>query len=146
MFIWDELKTQTIIAAENAEEKIVAFVNIIPDSASGEATYDLIRKTTDAPGGIMDFVIIELINYLKSNGYLYLNLGLAPMSGINDPQNFPEKSMKFAYHKIKSFSHFKGLRDFKEKFTPMWQNEYLIYTHDYDLLQIPAALTKVFKI
>ncbi len=145
MFLWEELKMQTIIVAENQEEKIVAFLNIIPDNAAGEATYDLIRKTSDSPGGIMDFMIIELINYLKSDNYSYLNLGLAPMSGIDDPRNFPEKSMKFAYHKIKSFSHFKGLRDFKEKFSPLWQNEYLIYSHDYDLLQIPTALAKVIK-
>ncbi|MBK6284922.1 MAG: DUF2156 domain-containing protein [Draconibacterium sp.] len=68
-----------------------------------------------------------------------------PMSGLDEPQNFPEKSMKFAYEKIKSFSHYKGLRDYKEKFSPQWQNEYLIYTHDYDLLQIPVVLAKVIK-
>lgn len=145
MFVWDELKLQPIIAIENAEEKIVAFLNIIPDFANGEGTYDLIRKTKDAPGGVMDYLLVELFNYLKSQNYSTVNLGLAPMSGLDEPQNFPEKSMKFAYEKIKSFSHYKGLRDYKEKFSPQWQNEYLIYTHDYDLLQIPVVLAKVIK-
>jgi phosphatidylglycerol lysyltransferase len=145
MFVWDELKMQTIITIENAEEKIIAFLNIIPDFAKGEGTYDLIRKTKDAPNGIIDYILIELFNYLKSDNYSTVNLGLAPMSGLEDPQNFPEKSMKFAFEKIKSFSHYKGLRDYKEKFSPNWQNEYLIYSHDYDLLQIPAALAKVIK-
>ena len=67
------------------------------------------------------------------------------MSGMDDPKSFPERSMKFAYEKIKSFAHFKGLRDYKEKFGPMWQNRYLVYQHDYDLLQVPAVLAKVFK-
>jgi phosphatidylglycerol lysyltransferase len=53
--------------------------------------------------------------------------------------------MEFAYEKIKSFSHYKGLRNFKEKFFPAWYNKYLIYSNDYDLLQIPAVLTKVIK-
>jgi phosphatidylglycerol lysyltransferase len=145
MFIWDELKNQTIITVENAEEKIVAFLNIIPDFAKDEATYDLIRKTKDAPNGVMDFILIELFNYLKSKNITYVNLGFAPMSGLNDPHTFPEKSMKFAYEKIRSFAHYKGLREYKEKFDPEWHNKYLIYQHDYDLLQVPTALANVIK-
>lgn len=145
MFCWEELKQQTIITVENSEEKIVAFLNIIPDYAKDEATYDLIRKTKDAPNGVMDFILVELFKYLKEKQVNYVNLGFAPMSGLDDPHTFPEKSMKFAYEKIRSFAHYKGLREYKEKFDPVWHNKYLIYQHDYDLLQVPAALSKVIK-
>ena len=145
MFDWDELKQQTIITVENPEEKIIAFLNIIPDFAKDEATYDLIRKTKDAPNGVMDFILTELFNYLKSQNITYVNLGFAPMSGLNDAHTFPEKSMKFAYEKIRSFAHYKGLREYKEKFDPEWHNKYLIYQHDYDLLQIPTVLSNVIK-
>jgi phosphatidylglycerol lysyltransferase len=145
MFMWEELKRQTIITLENAEEKIIAFLNIIPDYAKGEATYDLIRKTKDAPNGVMDFILIEFFNYSKSQNFTSANLGFAPMSGMDDPHTFSERSMKFAYEKIKSFAHFKGSREYKEKFGPVWHNRYLVYSHDYDLLQVPAALAKVFK-
>lgn len=144
-FDWEELKQQTIITVENAEEKIVAFLNIIPDYAKGEGTYDLIRKTNDAPNGIIDFLLLELFMYLKSLDYTSINLGLAAMSGVEEAETFPEKSMKFAYERIKFFSHYKGLRDFKEKFSPIWYNKYLIYSHDYDLLQVPIVLNKVVK-
>jgi len=145
MFVWEDLKQQTLITVENSEEKIVAFLNIIPDFAPGEGTYDLIRKTTDAPNGVMDFLIVELFLYLKSEGYAYANMGFAPMSGIDDPHTFKEKSMKFAYEKIRGFSQYKGLREYKEKFVTEWTNKYLVYDHDYDLLQIPGALIKVIK-
>jgi len=145
MFEWEELKQQTIITVENAEEKIVAFLNVIPDYAKEEGTYDLIRKTNDAPNGIMDFILLELFTYLKSQGSTSANLGLAAMSGIEEANTFPEKSMKFAYERIKYFSHYKGLRDFKEKFSPVWYNKYLIYSHDYDLLKVPIVLNKVVK-
>ena len=145
MFVWEALKQQTIITVENKEEKIVAFLNIIPDYAKGEATYDLMRKTKDAPNGVMDYIMVELFNYLKPQGVISVNLGLAPISGLNDPHTFPERSMKFAYEKIKSFSHYKGLRDYKEKFEPEWHNQYLIYEHDYDLLKVPSVLAKVIK-
>lgn len=145
MFIWGELKQHTIITVENPEEKVIAFLNIIPDFAPGEGTYDLIRKTDDAPNGVLDFILVELFKYLKSQGYSTVNLGFAPMSGLDDPHTFPEKSMKFAYEKIKSFSQYKGLRNFKEKFFPTWHNRYLIYTNDYDLLQVPNVLNKIIK-
>lgn len=145
MFDWEELKQQTLITVENAEEKVVAFLNIIPDYAKGEATYDLLRKTQDAPNGVMDFILIEMFAYLKSQGYETVNLGFAPMSGLKDPTKFSEKSMKFAYEKIRSFSHYKGMREYKEKFATIWYNKYLIYDHDYDLMQIPRALSRVIQ-
>jgi phosphatidylglycerol lysyltransferase len=145
MFKWNELKNQTIITVENAEEKVIAFLNVIPDYNPGEGTYDLIRKTEDAPHGVMDFMLVELFRYMKSQGYSTVNLGFAPMSGISDPHTFPEKTMKFVYEKIRSFSHFKGQRFFKEKFFPSWKNKYLVYSNDYDLLQVPTALAKVIK-
>jgi len=146
MFMWDELKNHTIITVESSEEKVVAFLNIIPDYAPEESTYDLIRKTKDAPNGVLDFIMIEMFKYLKSCGYKYVNLGFAPMSGLDDPHTFSERSMKFAYEKIRAFSHYKGLRDFKEKYSPVWYNKYLIYDNDYDLIQIPMALTKAIKV
>jgi phosphatidylglycerol lysyltransferase len=145
MFRWNELKNQTIITVENSEEKVIAFLNIIPDLSPGEGTYDLIRKTEDSPHGVLDFILVELFRYMKSQNYSKVNLGFAPMSGIDDPHTFSERTMKFAYEKIKSFSHFKGSRNFKEKFFPEWHNKYLIYSQDYDLLQIPSALSRVIK-
>jgi phosphatidylglycerol lysyltransferase len=145
MFVEKEIKEQTVISVENNEEKIIAFLNIIPDYVKNEGTYDLLRKTADAPNGIMDYILIELFNYFKANGIQYINLGFAPMSGLDDPHNFTEKSMKFAYEKIRSFSHYKGQRDYKDKFNPRWKDKFLIYTNDYDLLQVPGVLAKVIK-
>ena len=145
MFVEKEIKEQVVISIENKEEKIIAFLNVIPDYVANEGTYDLLRKTADAPNGIMDHIIVELFKYFKSAGIRYVNLGFAPMSGLNDPHNFTEKSMKFAYEKIRSFSHYKGQRDYKDKFNPEWKDKFLIYSNDYDLIQVPGVLTKIIK-
>jgi phosphatidylglycerol lysyltransferase len=144
-FVWEELKNQTILTVENAENKTIAFLNIIPDFTKNESTYDLIRKTNDTIDAVLDYMLIELFNYLKTQDIKFVNMGFAAMSGMTMPQNFPERSMKFAYDKIGSFTHFKGLREYKERFDPIWKNKYLIYDHDYDLLQIPSVLSKVIK-
>jgi phosphatidylglycerol lysyltransferase len=145
IFATDQLQNQTIITIESPEEKVIAFLNIIPDFTKDEGTYDLIRKTKDAPNGSLDFLIIEMFDYFKSIGIHHVNLGLAPMSGITDAKSIAEYTIKFAYENIKQFGHYKGLRSFKEKFAPEWVNKYLIFDNSYDLLQIPSALNKVVK-
>jgi len=140
-----ELKNHTILTVENLEEKVEAFTNIIPDSVPGEGTCDLIRKVKEGPNGIIEFLMVELFFFLKSQGYKKVNLGFAPMSGIDRGKDFPEKSIKFAYERIRTFSHYKGLRDFKEKFAPTWYNHYIIYDNHYDLFNLTSILNKVFK-
>lgn len=139
------IRRQDVITISDQDGKIVAFLNIIPDYAPGECTYDLIRKRTNAPGGCMDALIVALIQDAKDKGLQYLNLGLVPMSGIEQPQNTAEQVVKFAYEKIRAFRHYHGLREFKEKYATEWANKYLVYEHDFDLIQLPAALSRVMK-
>lgn len=145
MFDWEELKNQDIITIENEDEKVVAFLNIIPDFAKGEGTYDLIRKTKDAPGGVMDALIVRLISLLKERGMVRLNMGMASMSGIERPKDVPEWAIKFAYERLRFFKHYHGIYEFKNKFNPQWSTKYLVYENHYDLTSIPKALNKVMR-
>ena len=67
------------------------------------------------------------------------------MTGNYRPDNTAEQLIKLAADKIKRFQHYKGLRDFKEKYATLWENKYLVYENDFDLLQLPVALNKVMK-
>lgn len=140
-----ELQQQDIITVEDAQGEVKAFLNIIPDFSPEECTYDLIRKTADAPGAAMDALIIRLIQYAKDKKQVYLNMGLVPLTGIEQPVNTAEQLLKMAAARIKRFGHYKGLREFKEKYATMWENKYLIYENDFDLLQLPVALNRVMK-
>lgn len=136
------LKEQTIITVEDKEEKVYAFLNLIPDLAPGEATYDLIRKINDAPNGVLDLLTARTLLYMKELGYKSANLGLAPLSGIEGP-NIAEKTIHYAYENLKAFGHFKGLRKYKDKFFPHWEKKHLVYNYDFHLLQVPQALRRV---
>ena len=145
MFDENIISGQDVIVIRNSEDKPVAFLNIIPDYTPEGYTYDMIRKTADAPGGCMDALIITIIQYGKDKNLKWLNLGLVPMSGISKPDNTAERVVKFAYEKIKRFQNYQGLRDFKEKYASEWLNKYLVYENDFDLIQLPAALNKVMQ-
>ena len=143
MFDRLEIKKQDLIVLKNQDGKIEAFITIIPDFAPEECTYDLIRKTLTAPNGSMDALIVKLVEYAKLKKKRYLNFGLTPLGGMKQPENTAEEIMKFAYNRVGSFKHYQSLRDFKEKYADQWENKYLIYGTDFDLLQIPAALNKI---
>ncbi len=140
-----ELKSQTVLTLQSPEGKVVGFVNLIPDYTKGEANFDLMRKTADAPNGTMDFLFVRMFEYLKGQGYQCCNLGMVPMSGIEKPENLQEQVIKLAYEHIKRFGHYKSLHNFKEKFNPEWTMMYFVYTAPIDLVELPAALEQVIQ-
>jgi phosphatidylglycerol lysyltransferase len=145
MFNKAQLVDQDIILVRDADHNVVAFLNIIPDYSPDECTYDMIRKTAAAPGGCMDALIVKLIQYARDKGLQYINMGLVPMTGFENPDSTAERIVKFAAEKIKRYRHYQGQRNFKEKFASTWLNKYLIYENDFDLIRLPAALNKVMQ-
>ncbi len=138
-----ELRNCTLLTVETPGEEVLAFLNVIPDPVPSEATYDLIRTASEAPGFVVDVLMVKFFEHLKAQGYQQVNLGLAPFSGMEVATNLPEHALKFAYDRLAAFSHYQGLRAFKEKFDPVWHTKYLVYSNDYDLLFIPSALLRV---
>ena len=145
MYDEKEIQQQDVITVQDAEGNIKAFLNIIPDYSEDECTYDLIRKNGDAPGAAMDALIIKLIEYARERKLTYLNLGMVPMMGITQPDSTAEQLIKLAAARIRRFQQYRGLREFKEKYATFWQNKYLVYENDFDLLQLPNALNKVMQ-
>lgn len=106
---------------------IVAFANIWRAGAGKELSVDLMRYTDTAPKGIIDFLLIECMLWGRAHGYQWFNLGMAPLSGLE------EHALAPAWHKVgrmvqrygEMFYPFEGLRKYKEKFMPVWRPRYL---------------------
>ncbi|MEO5977223.1 MAG: phosphatidylglycerol lysyltransferase domain-containing protein [Chryseolinea sp.] len=142
IFDESEIKKCTVLTLQNQEEKIFAFISLIPGYKPGEATYDLIRKTGDAPNGTLDYLLIKVMEYFKSKNYSSLNMGLAPMAGLRG-SNVNELVLRFYRDHSKQASNFKGLYEYKSKFDPTWENRYLIYDQTFDLVRFPSVLELV---
>jgi phosphatidylglycerol lysyltransferase len=145
MFDREVVKNQDLITIFDGDGICVAFLNIIPHCAPDECSYDMIRKTENAPNGSVDVLIVKLVEYAKSKNLKYVNMGMTPMAGIQETNNTAEDIMKFAYQRVGSFKHYQTLRNFKEKYADIWENKYLVYNNDFELLQIPTTLSKVMK-
>jgi phosphatidylglycerol lysyltransferase len=138
------LKKHIIITVEDSEGHIYAFLNIIPDDVSGDAANDAIRKVADAPEGVMEMLLVRTMIYLKEQGFRSVNLGLAPLSGIQGT-SFTERTARFAYEKLKAYKNLKHLRLFKEKFSSRWEQRFLVYNNNYHLPSIVNVLKRLSK-
>jgi phosphatidylglycerol lysyltransferase len=105
---------------------VVAFANLWR-GGSTEMSVDLMRYNEAAPKGVIDYMLIECMLWGKAQGTRWFNLGMAPLSGLE------EHALAPTWHKLgrivqrygETFYNFEGLRKFKEKFDPVWRPRYL---------------------
>lgn len=142
MFDPNYIKSTTVLAAVDAQGRILSFVNIIPSFRAGEATVDLMRRREEAPNGIIDYLIVKLLESLKNKGYERFNLGMAPMSGFreNDEASIEEKTIYYFSKRMNFLFSFAGLRLHKSKFASYWEPRYTIYKNPLDLPKLAIAI------
>ncbi len=127
-FFQDDYILQHPIGVARLGEKIVAFANLWRSGENEELEVDLMRYPSDAPPGIMRYVIVEMMLWGKANGYRSFNLGMAPLSGMLQSAAAP------VWHQLATavrgygerFYNFKGIHDFKEWFHPEWEPRFLV--------------------
>ncbi len=122
--------------------EIVAFANLWEGAGHEELSVDLMRYASSAPDGVMDYLFIQLMLWGREQGYGHFNLGMAPLSGLENRQLAPVWSRVGAllYKHAENFYNFQGLRAYKEKFDPTWEPRYLASPGG---LALPRILTNV---
>lgn len=108
-------------------EELVAFANLFLTDNKEEASLDLMRHLPDSTSGIMDFLFVELMMWAKQEGYRWFNLGMAPLSGLQNRRTAPLWSRLGAmlFGRGERFYNFRGLHKYKDKFDPVWEPRYL---------------------
>ncbi|WP_132145440.1 bifunctional lysylphosphatidylglycerol flippase/synthetase MprF [Luteibacter rhizovicinus] len=123
-------------------EEIVAFANVFTNDTKEEASVDLMRHLPDGPSGIMDFLFIELMVWARAEGYRWFNLGMAPLSGLQNRRSAPLWSRFGAmiFGRGERFYNFRGLHRYKDKFDPEWEPRYIAVPGG---IALPLALANV---
>ena len=148
LFDPDYVRSTTVIAALDGDNRILAFINVLPSYKSGETTADLMRRRTEAPNGIMDYLFGKLFLELKKDGYQRFNMGMVPMAGFqeNEPGSTGEKVVHECFQRLNFIFSFSGLRAYKAKYASCWEPRYVVYRHITDLPRMALALEKVSTI
>jgi phosphatidylglycerol lysyltransferase len=119
--------TRFPLAVVAKDGRIVAFANVLPSGDGSEACIDLMRYSPDAPPSVMEYLLIELAQWAKREGFSRFNLGMAPLSGLQPRAvaSFWNRAGALIYQRGERFYNFKGLRQYKQKFDPTWEPRYL---------------------
>lgn len=120
---------QLPIAVVRQHGVVVAFSSLWCSGEHEELGPDLMRYGAGAPSGVMEYLFLQLILWGQREGYRWLNIGMAPLSGLESRPLAPlwHRLGAFAYRRGEQLYNFRGVRFFKEKFDPEWRPRYLVY-------------------
>lgn len=123
------LARNTLYLVYREDDVLIAFANAIRSYDVGQETVDLIRHRKEAETGTMDYLIDQIIEYLHERGVAEFSLGLAPLTGmgVGPGRTTEERVVHYlASLGLGGFSY-EGLRRFKSKFEPRWEDRYMVY-------------------
>jgi phosphatidylglycerol lysyltransferase len=141
-FFAEEYIRRFPVAVVRRGERIVAFSNVWTSGDHEEVSVDLMRHRLDAPAGVMDYMFLSLILWGQQQSYKFFNLGMAPLSGLEN------RSLGTVWNRVgaltyrfgENFYNFQGLRQYKEKFAPIWEPMYIASPGG---LALPRILTNL---
>lgn len=121
----DRLPLATV---RQADGKIMAFATLWPTADKSRIGVDLMRYGEDGPNGVMDFLFAEMFLWAKAQGYKSFDLNTSPAAGVEPNRQAPLLTTiaKLAYEHGENIYNFKGVRRFKTKFHPDWEDVYLV--------------------
>jgi phosphatidylglycerol lysyltransferase len=138
-FFDDEYVSRYPVGVLERGGRIEAFANIWEGAEHIDASIDLMRYRTDAPRDAMQGLFVHLLLWARSEGYQRFRLGMAPLSGFEDSPVAPfwNRLGRALYRHGERIYSFQGLRAYKEKFSPVWEPQYLAYPGG---LRLPLVL------
>ena len=130
-------------AVVKKENRVVAFCNVLTGAGKEELSVDLMRFLPDAPAGVMEYLFIQLMLWGRQEGYRWFNLGMSPLAGFESHPLAPLWSRvgAFIFRHGEHFYHFKGLREYKDKFDPLWEPKYLAAPGGLSLPRVLSDIT-----
>ena len=109
------------IAVVFKDEQPIAFANLWVKDAV--VVIDMMRYTSPAQSGLMDYLFMEVILWAQGRGLLRFDMGAAPLSGLAE-QESPSTVAKLGaliFVRGGKFYNFTGIKKYKNKFDPDWE-------------------------
>jgi phosphatidylglycerol lysyltransferase len=128
-------------------ERIQAFAVLWGADRRNELAVDLLRYLPEAPEEIVDFLFVELLQWGKSQGYRWLNLGTAPLTATDGREHAPlwNQLADVGFRQGRSFENVVKLRQFKQQFDPQWRSKYLACPAGLTLAAVLADVGKLMS-
>ena len=107
---------------------------------------DLMRRTPDAPPGIMELLLVRAIERFRDRGAQVVSLGTVAMADTRQEMTASQKQLAdFAFEHLRFLETHRSLLRFKQKFQPSWESRYMAVSTTLALPKIALALLRVHQ-
>jgi phosphatidylglycerol lysyltransferase len=139
----DYLAGTPVTVVRDPAGRVIAFVNEVRSYRPGEATIDMMRHRPGVHWGIMDYLLQGVMLMVREEGYRSFYLGLAGIADNPGP-TLVERAIYQISTRFNLPVHAKGVRQFKNKFDPVWEDRHLVYRGTpLSLARIALAVMKI---
>ena len=126
-FFSTEYMSRFPVGVVKKDGEIIAFANLWVTATKNEISVDLMRYVPETESSVMEYLFIQSMLWGKENGFQWFDLGMAPLSGLQN------RALAPLWHRLGSLifkygNHFyrlQGLRQYKDKFRPVWEPIYI---------------------
>lgn len=120
----------------------VAFATLWGTANRAELAIDLLRFGPEAPPGVLDYLLIEVMLWGRIQGYRWIDLGLAPLADLERDPLAPawQDRGNFVFPHGEHFARAGLLRPYLARFGPLWEPRYLL---SHGGLSLPRVLAEV---
>jgi len=143
-----ELRNCPVATLEDEKGRVLAFISLVEGYGDKTLALDLLRREKGIPNGAIDALLMQTMLDAKGRGLQWFSLGLAPLAGVGTGKQgatLPERTLHALYENYSGFSY-RGLREFKDKFCPVWRPRYLVFERSIQLPSIGLAILQVSKL
>ena len=107
-------------------------------------TLDLMRRSPDAPPGVIELLLVRVIERFRSCGAQVVSLGLVAMADTRQEMIPGQRQLaSFVTDHLRLLETHRTLFNFKQKFHPHWESRYAVASTTLALPKIALAVLRV---
>ncbi len=125
--------------------RLVGFALVLLDGRGQGAAIDLMRHDPATALPVMEFLFTETMLALAAREVESLSLGVAPLAGLEEARSLAGRVGRLVYRHGGRFYGFRGLRQFKDKFDPLWEPRYLVLPRLSNPVAVVADVTRLIS-
>ena len=102
------------------------------------------RRTSDAPPGVMELVLVRALERFRLCGAQVVSMGLAALADTSQEMTSGQRQLVgMISNRLHMLEGHETLFKFKQKFQPCWQSRYLVTNATLALPQVALAVLRL---
>ena len=124
--LFGERETMFVVARD-AGGKVGGFLHLVPSPASGGYSLSAMRRCSETPNGLMEFLIVEAIAWSRAHGAAEISLNFCVFADLlrEGERSVPGRVARYGLQSLDRVFQLERLLSFTGKFFPEWRPRFL---------------------